>query len=202
MDAVGAAFIAGRCATDDRADIDGFGEHLRTIAGRYDAADPDETSLLVTECAMSLALLGEADASRVLLRTMVSDENRRSTTDAIAAYYLVQLGDVCGYPLITSLLRHELGHYRVLGARQLAGFIPHDGEHVDGEVIDVVGRLSDMLDDKDASVGVLIPGLLAEIGGASVVPILERASRKAKRRQTRQAAAWVLDLLPGHQTPA
>lgn len=199
VDAVAAAFIAGRCETDD--DDDRLRGRLRTICADYDVTTAGERSLLVTESAMSLALLGDVDRATAVLGPMVELDGPRSTTDWLAAYYLAQLGDVAGYPLIVRLLDHDLGHYRVLAARQLAGFCPHDGERVGELTIDVVGRLTDLLDDKDPDVGSEIPGLIAEAAGDRARPILERAAKKAKRRETKQAATWVLGRLADRAAP-
>ena len=189
-----AAFVAGR--------VDAAGEiakrlmaALRTVIGEADPHDLDVNGLGYIEACMALALRGQLEEGHVALRPVVDRDAMVTMGQWLAGYYLAQMGDPSGYPTVVRILGSDDGYTRLMAARHLIGFLPYDGQVIEGETVAVSDRLTEHLDDKDPYVSVEIPDLLAEADGEDLVPLLRRAAKKARHKETRRAAKAVLDRL-------
>jgi hypothetical protein len=155
-----AAFIAGRCAGVDGDQLDGW---LRGLIAGCDTDDLGASAVAYVEAAMSLVLRGHDDEGVTLLGALVAPAAKDSMADWMAAFYLAQLGDLSGWPTMVDLLTDSDGFTRLMAARHLFAFLPFDGDAVDGETVDVAGRLRSLRKDRDELVAEEIPGLLEEI---------------------------------------
>lgn len=189
-----AAFVAGRVTGPDDI-VARLMSALRSVVAAGDPHHLRSDGLGYVEASMALALRGNHDDGHRALLPVVDAEAEVAMGQWLAAYYLAQMGDASGYPALTRLLQSNDDFTRLMGARHLVGFLPYDGQVVATETVDVAGRLAELLDDEDPLVSVEIPGLLAEAGVEGLGPVLERAAKKARHKDTRRAAKSVLESL-------
>lgn len=191
------AFVAGRSrAEDDDADRH-LTELVTDLVQRSDPARLRSDALPYVEAAMAVALRGDAAVARRALLPLVEPEGHRSMADWLAAFYLAQMGDPSGWPVLLDLLEGTDGFSRLMAARHLVGFVPFDGQVVDGRPVDVVARLAERLDDGDELVAVEVPGLLLELGDPRAGDLVAAAAAGARHRAVRDAARAALGPVDG-----
>jgi hypothetical protein len=157
-----AAFLAGRCRADGEAAAR-LDAALRALVG---SAPVEELGLLAegyVEAALSIALRGDTAAAKAALEPLVRGVGDHSH-DWLAAASLAQLGDPSGWPTLVRDLREGIDHVRLMAARQLALFLPYDGQEVDGTTIDVEAELRRLGDDPSEWVRAERDTLLEEAG--------------------------------------
>ena len=193
-----ACFLAGRCEPDEAADSARLTSLVADVVSSGDPSRLRSDAVAYVEAAMSMVLRGESDAGRTALSAVGSGNGADSMADWLAAGYLAELGDPSGYGLVVRLLENSDPLTRLQAARHIALFLPFDGKTVGGEVVDVLARLADRLDDDPGGlVSVEIPSLLVEISGDRVRELLTRAAKEARHEDTRRAAARALEQLDG-----
>ena len=158
----GAAFLAGRSDTGEPTDDAWFTQLLHEFIGTLDPGNLRSASPAYAEAAMSLGLLGETDTARRLLLPLVAGDGTQSTRGYLAAFYLAQLGDPSGYPVMVTALHDDSQHTRLMATRYLIAFVPYDGVDIGGLTVDVRARLLERQDDPDPYVNREVPGLLEE----------------------------------------
>jgi hypothetical protein len=93
------------------------------------------------EAAYGLARLGEEDG-RALLRHALERPLGPYLSPVLAAGHLARLGDPSGFPLVREGLGSDLLAVKMLGCKQLAVFLPFEGEALpDGSVVDARAQL-------------------------------------------------------------
>lgn len=150
-----AAFVAGRCTTGDETIDARIRDAVDALVSSIDRSERlGPLARTFVEAVMSLALLGQAELAVELFTAQLSDPESRSVGDARAAGYLAQLGVVAGYPVLLEDL-HQTGSamVRMRSLEELMAFVPFDGEHVDGAVVDVTAELRRAAGDDDSVAG-------------------------------------------------
>jgi hypothetical protein len=157
-----AAFLAGRCRApgDAAARLDAA---LGDLVGSLPVDDLDLLAEGYVEAALSIGLRGDPPAARAALAPLVGGAGDGSH-DWMAAAALAQLGDPSGWPVLRRDLREGIDHVRLMAARQLALFLPYDGQDVDGTTVDIEAELRRLTDDPSEWVRGEAPGLLEEAG--------------------------------------
>ena len=107
--------------------------------------------LVAAEVGYALARLG-ATSGRPVLESCLALPMNAYVAPPLAAGYLARLGDFRGAPIIERGLASDNSTVRMIAAKQLAFFVPFDGERLaDGSVADVWGwfrlALADPLPD-------------------------------------------------------
>jgi hypothetical protein len=189
----GAAFVAGRCDVDDDAAADRIDERLRWVIGALDPDDLSAWAPAYIESAMALALRGHDEGVATLAALVGGGRTPGTDADHLAAYYLAQTGDPSGWPAIVAELGHKNDHYRMIAARYLLAFRPYDGQVVEGETVDVRGRLVALLEDDDTAMTAQIPALLLEAEVDGDVELLESIAKTHRHVEARDVAEDLLD---------
>lgn len=158
-----AAFVAGRCRPEQSGDDRRLGELVESILGSVDPQRLASMAPAYVESAMALALRGSPERGHDLLTPLVAPARRRSSRDWLAAYYLAQMGDPCGYPAVLASLASDNEYRRLMAARHLIAFVPYANQGVDGTIVDARAALMACVDDPDPHVSREAPGLLAEM---------------------------------------
>lgn len=162
-----AAFLAGRCEPVVEAGAAAtLMEHCRRQLNARAVGDLGSHDWGYVEAAMALALRGEPETARSALQAIVDGGGAGTTHDFLAAFYLAQLGDPEGWPVLRAALTSDDPVARVDAARHVVGFAGYDATTVPSEVIDVRAALSGLLDDESTEIAEEIPGLLDELGMA------------------------------------
>jgi HEAT repeat protein len=187
-----AAFLAGRCHSNTTGFQDNVKKLLHQLISSISRSSLDIMDSTYIQAVMSLALLGEAEKAHRLLLEII-DEN--ITEGYLAAFYLAQLGDPSGYPLILKNLSSSNEHYRLMASRHLIGFKPYKNQIIQGKTIDIVRELLQRLKDKSTYVRQEIPHLLVEAGAENLKETLIEISKNDKNRNVRQAAIEELEQL-------
>ena len=150
-----AAFVAGRCTTDDQtvdATIRTAVDALVSSVDRSERLGPLAHTFV--EAVMSLALLGEPDTAVELFTAQLSDPESRSVADSRAAGYLAQLGVATGYPvLLEDLHQSRSAMVRMRSLEDLLPFAAFVGVQVDGTVVDVAAELRLAAEDDPSVAG-------------------------------------------------
>jgi HEAT repeat protein len=107
--------------------------------------------LVAAEVGYALARLG-AESGRPVLESCLTLPMNAYVAPPLAAGYLAQLGDPRGAPVVGRGLASDNSTVRMIATKQLAFFVPFDGEmSADGSVVDVWGwfrlALADPLPD-------------------------------------------------------
>lgn len=190
-----AAFIAGRFPTEDPAErqrlIDALGDVLASLV--VEELDIMDRSYI--QAAMSLALLGELEAGRRALQPLVGHHAGSTDESYLAAFYLAQMGDPSGYPVMLKALEGDDEHVRLMALRHLVGFQPYDGQQVAGKTVDVEAELIKRIRDDDPYVRAEVPYHLAEAGVGGLPDLLVPLAQRDPDKGVRLAARNVLDEL-------
>jgi hypothetical protein len=190
-----AAFLAGRC----QADIPGFHDRmvglLKKLLDSISEDDLDVKAPAYIQSAMSLALLGETEIARQALTPLVKEKAAMISESYLAAYYLAQMGDPSGYPVILKSLSGNNEHFRLMAMRYLVGFKPYQGQTIQGKTVDILNELIQRLNDKSDYVRQEVPYLLAEAGAENLKEILLPVAKSHKDKNVRQAALDILEEL-------
>jgi HEAT repeat protein len=190
-----AAWLAGRCQPDRPEDQEKLTKLLHDL---LDSLSVDRLGIMdraYIEAAMSLALRGEPDTARKALSPLVG-EHASSTSDSyLAAFYLAQLGDPSGYPVMREALRSSNEHTRLMAVRHLIGFKPYDSRTVGGKTVDIRAELVQRLKDHDPYVRVEVPYYLAEAGVEDLKELLRPVAKDDRDSNVREAARDVLERL-------
>jgi len=171
-----------------------LGQAVESRARALNAGD-DFEALSYVEAQMSLALI---DRSVRKCRRRLSDFARKADSlyVPLAAYYLAQLGDPAGWPAISGAARRANEQIRIGAARNLVGFLPYDGQLVDGAKVDVLGALHAGLVDPSVFVRREAPALIAEAAGSRARSLLDPLAA-SDDDEVRAAAQSVLEQLAG-----
>jgi hypothetical protein len=113
------------------------------------------------EAAMALGLLGYPDVARERLRAVTNGGGVGTSYDQLAAFYLAQLGDASGWPVMRSALHADDPVIRHDAGRLLLGFASYDGERVGRDRIEVRAALNELANDRTFAKE--IPHLLDEL---------------------------------------
>ena len=134
--------LAAAARASGRHHVDAATEPLREVA-----EGPDDYAGV--EAAFALARMGEEDG-RSLLRRALERPLGPYLSPVLAAGHLARLGDPSGFPVVRSGLGSDLLAVKMLACKQLAVFLPHEGEALpDGSVVDARARLEQALEDPD-----------------------------------------------------
>ncbi len=194
--AIGAAFVAGRCTTDDASGDSRTSAALAALVDSFNPASLRNRANVYVEAVMSTALLGAVDDAHQRLLDLVTVPDNASIAGYLAAGYLAQFGDASGYPLLRSDLDDRSNpHGRNVALRQLVAFCAVDGQKVGSIVVDVRRDLLALLRDKDAQLAAEVPGLLVESGLTDVRGDLEAATKRPFPKAVRELAADALGQL-------
>jgi HEAT repeat protein len=192
-----AAFLAGRCQPDASEDQERLTTLLRDLLDSLPADKLGIMSSTYMETAMSLALRGDPDTALRALRSLVADFASSTRDNHLAAFYLAQLGDPSGYPIMLESLRSSNEHTRLMAARRLIGFKPYDGKSVQGKVVDIRAELVERLKDRHTYVRVEVPFLLAEAGVEDLRELVLPVAQGDRDAKVRRAARYVLEHIKG-----
>jgi hypothetical protein len=188
-----AAFLAGRCQPDAPELQDKLTALLHDLVDSLPVDDLEIMDTAYIEAAMSLALRGEPEAARRALMPLVTTYASTTPESYLAAFYLAQLGEPSGYPVMLEALRSENEHNRLMAVRRLIGFKPYDGQTVQGKAVDIRAELVERLGDPHPYVRVEVPYLLAEAGVEGLRELLFPVAEGDTDADVRQAAREVLD---------
>ena len=138
-----AAFLAGRCMTDDRAvetALDGAVADVVSSINASERLGPHAHTYV--EAVMALGLRSDTARAIELLTAQLTHPEFRSAADSRAAGYLAQLGSPVGYPVLLEDL-HQTGSafVRLRALEDLMPFVPHEGARVGATVVNVAGEL-------------------------------------------------------------
>jgi hypothetical protein len=150
-----AAFVAGRCTTDDVKLDDNIRDAVAALVSSIDRSErlgPNARTFV--EAVMAIGLLGEPDKAIELFSAQLANAEFRSVADSRAAGYLAQFGDPAGYPVLLDDL-HQTGsaQVRMQALEDLLAFAPYNGELVGEAVIDVNGELRRAINDDPSVAG-------------------------------------------------
>lgn len=184
-----AAFLIGRCRAIDP-EVDRF--LLQRLCELSDRALPSEVAI---EVGMSLVLRGRAQVGRKLLHANL---HRPGPIDNayLAAFYLAQIGDPSGYGVLVRTLASEIPHYRLMALRHALGFLPYDGQSVDGMTVDVRSLLVERLGDPDELVRSEVPFYLEELKLPDLRALLAPIEKHDSSPLVQSAARAVLERNP------
>lgn len=193
--AAAAAFVAGRCTTNDAESDRIIASALDEVVASVDTSQRlGRKARLYVEAVMSAALLGADDDARRRFEAMLGDDSRSSTADHLAAGYLAQLGDPMGYPaLVQDLHDRDSSHVRGLAIDQLLAFVPYDGAKVGKSKVDVVSELRQALRDKDSDVGIDAVAAILDSQLDGTDALLDEATKRPHNRDVRDAATAALE---------
>jgi HEAT repeat protein len=183
-----AAFLAGRCraAPLENAAISG---QLRRLV-----EDPATAADVAIEAAMSLVLRRERQTGHDRLLRAVA--NPDPFADAYkAAFFLAELGDASGWPAMVKAMANDIAHFRLMALRHVAGFLPFEGQVVNGAAIDVRARLLAGLADPDPLVRQEMPFYLEEAAVPGLRGVLTPVASGDSDAAVRSAAEIVLGRL-------
>jgi HEAT repeat protein len=183
-----AAFLIGRCRAQDPAADRMLTQRLEEVVDR---SEHD----VVIEAAMSLALRGQADRARPILRAQLTSPDPLGNQYK-AAFYLAQFGDPSGYPALVTTLHSDIPHYRLMALRHAVAFAPYDGQEVGGTRVDVRRLLVERLGDADELVRCEVPFYLEELGVRDLRSVLEPVENSDPSPMVRTAAHMVLERNP------
>jgi HEAT repeat protein len=188
-----AAFLAGRCQPEAPEDQEKLGVLLQNLLNSLPLEKLGVRSLDYIEAAMSLALRGKKDTGREALLPLIGQYASKILEPYLAAFYLAQMGDPSGYPVMVDCLQSDNEHIRLMTARQLIGFKPYNGQTVGGKVVDIEGELVKLLKDPENYVNREIPYLLAEVKTKNLTKILQPVANSDEDTELRHAAQHVLE---------
>ncbi len=179
-----AAFLAGRCQPTDPKDQTKLTALVRA------AVDASECSVDFgfVEAAMSLALRGESEKARQKLLPLVGGKASVFGETSLAAFYLAQLGDASGYPVLLEALQNSNEHTRLMAVRKLLAFKPFDGQTIQGKTIDIRMDIAGRFKDTEPIVRREIPGLLAEAGVTGLKELLLPVAENDENEEVRASA--------------
>ena len=187
-----AAFLAGRCDPGDAKAREKLTKLLRDFITSLEPHDRGPLEVEYIEAAMSLALRGDPEAARTALAAVIPEGHSGSGYAYLAAFYLAQLGDASGYPVVLRALHSENEHTRLMAVRHLLAFQPYNGQEVKGRVVDTRRELIARLSDHEPYVRVEVPYYLSEAGVTGLVELLEPLVLSDPDEGVREAAAEVL----------
>lgn len=191
-----AAFLVGRCEPADEATA---ARLAKTVAGLLDRL-ADEVGrargVAYIEAAMSVALNDQFEVGHEALLPLVTDRGAATPHAYMAAAYLAEMGDPVGWPALRAALHNPNDPYtRLQAARELATFVPYDGNDILDEEIDLGAELIARLGDEDSYVAVSVPPLIVQVGPRDGRQALEDAAKSAPAEDVRAAAAAALEHL-------
>jgi hypothetical protein len=144
-----AGYLAGRAEpVDDPSAVDILVQRCRELIADRPVPELGSHSWGYIEAAMSLALQGEAETAQNALRAVTDGGGAGTSYDQLAAFYLAQLGDASGWPVMRAALHSDDPVIRHDAGRLLLGFVPYDGERVGDELIDVRASLNELSKDR------------------------------------------------------
>lgn len=192
--AAAAAFVAGRCTTDDaEADAAIVAGVVALVAGVDTSQRLGRRARPYVEALMAMALLGRVDEARSRLEAIFAEPSRRSVADHLAAGYLAQIGSPLGYPaLLEDLHDRDSAQVREFAVDQLIAFLPYDGQRVGDATVDIRGELRKALRDKDSDVGVSAVAIIAGADIDNADALLREASERPHPKDVRETAKAVL----------
>jgi len=183
-----AAFLAGRCRA-----VEADARITEQLGALVD--DPGTPADVAVEAAMSLVLRGERERGRQRLLRAAADPD--PFADAYkAAFFLAQLGDTSGWPAMAETLASDIPHFRLMGLRHVAGFLPYEGQQGGGAKIAVHARLLAGLRDPDPLVRQEVPFYLEEAATPGLRAALSPVAAGDADASVRTAAEMVLRRLP------
>ena len=134
--------LAAAARASGRHHVEAAKERLHEVAD-----GPDDYAGV--EAAFALARLGEGDG-RSLLRRALERPLGPYLSPVLAAGHLARLGDPSGFPVVRSGLGSDLLAVKMLACKQLAVFLPHEGDALpDGSVVDARAQLERALEDPE-----------------------------------------------------
>jgi hypothetical protein len=178
------AFLIGRCrAADAAADA--------RLTALVEAGLADPGAAVRVESAMALVLRGQRERGETALKEIAAT-NDRFSDDYKAAYYLAQLGDPAGYPVVVASIRGDLAHYRLMAARHVIAWQPYDGQEIAGHAVDPRALLVERLQDPEPIVRAEIPRLLKELGVPDLIELVQPLATGDPDPSVRAAAEMTL----------
>ena len=184
--AYSAAFLIGRCRTQDAAIDSALTRRLEDILDSRPEGD------VAIEAAMSLALRGKGERGRRTLRSLLNSPCPLGDQYK-AAFYLAQMGDPSGYGTLIKTLVSEIPHYRLMALRHAIAFLPYEGLVLNDVQVDVRKLLVERLTDSDEFVRSEVPYYLEELQIPDLRALLEPVERLDPSPSVRAAARIVLD---------
>lgn len=184
-----AAFLIGRCVARDPAADHVLSQRLDELTRH--APEPD----VAIEAGMSLVLRGQTERGLPILRDALRASGPLGNQYK-AAFYLAEMGDPSGYGAFVGTLHGEIPHYRLMALRHAAGFLPYDGQKVDGVRVDVRALLVEGLSDPEELVRSEVPFYLEELKVPDLRALLTPVERGDPAASVRTAAQMVLERNP------